>query len=142
MKYNQLKTTFSANTENIILARSIGVAFLMNLELNMNFVNEVKTIISEAITNAIVHGCLCDENKFVHLNLRYDEENIYVEVIDYGIGIEDIDRAKEPLYTTKIDEERAGLGFTIMEVFSDTLDISSKLNEGTKVVMSKKYINI
>ena len=69
MKYNELKTTFCAKIENVMLARAIGMAFLVDLDLKLNFINEVKTVISEAVTNAIVHGCLCNENKMVQLNL-------------------------------------------------------------------------
>ena len=128
-----------AKIENVMLARTIGVGFLVNLDLKLNFVNEVKTLISESVTNAIVHGCLNDEKKRVNFNLYYDDVNVYIEVEDFGVGIADIDKAKEPLYSTKVDEERAGLGFTIMDVFSDKLEIKSKINEGTKVIMVKRY---
>lgn len=137
--YNEIKTSFLAKIENVMLARTIGVSFLVNLDLKLNFVNEVKTMISEAVTNAIVHGCLSNEKKSVYFNLAYDDVNVYVEVEDKGVGIEDLEKAREPLYSTKVDEERAGLGFTIMEVFSDKLDIRTKLNEGTKVIMVKRY---
>lgn len=137
--YNEIKTSFIAKIENVMLARTIGVGFLVNLDLKLNFVNEVKTIISESVTNAIVHGCLNNEKKYVNFNLSYDDVNVYIEVEDFGVGIADIDKAKEPLYSTKVDEERAGLGFTIMEVFSDKLEIKSKINEGTKVLMVKRY---
>ncbi len=137
--YNEIKTSFLAKIENVTLARTIGVAFLVNLDLPLNFVNEVKTVISEAVTNAIVHGCLSAENKFVQMNLSYDDVNVYIEIIDDGIGIEDVEKAKEPLFSTKLEEERAGLGFTIMEVFTDKLDVKSSVNKGTKVLMVKKY---
>lgn len=137
--YNELKTSFIAKIENVMLARTIGVAFLVNLDLELNVLNEVKTIISEAVTNAIVHGHMSNDSKIVKMNLSYDAVNIYIEVIDDGIGIEDVDKAKEPLYSTKLDEERAGLGFTIMDVFTDSLDVKSKLGEGTRVMMVKKY---
>ncbi len=137
--YNEIKTSFLAKIENVMLARTIGVGFLMGLDLQLNFINEVKTVISEAVTNAIVHGCLSNENKFVQMNLSYDAVNIYIEVIDNGIGIEDVEKAKEPLFSTKVEEERAGLGFTIMDVFTDRLDVESKVNEGTRVLMVKKY---
>ncbi len=140
--YNEIKTTFSANIENVMLARTIGIAFLVELDLKLNFVNEVKTVISEAVTNAIVHGCLSDENKLVQLNLSYDDVNLYIEVIDHGVGIADVDAAREPLFTTKVDEERAGLGFTIMEVFTDKLEVRSRVNNGTTVNMVKKYNGI
>ena len=137
--YNEIKTTFGAKIDNVMLARTIGIAFLVELDLKLNFVNEVKTVISEAVTNAIVHGCLCDENKLVQMNLSYDDVNLYIEVIDHGVGIADVEKAREPLYTTKVDEERAGLGFTIMEVFTDNLEVRSRLNSGTTVNMIKKY---
>ena len=73
------------------------------------------------------------------MNLSYDNYNLYIEVIDYGSGIADVEKAKEPLFTTKLEEERAGLGFTIMEVFSDNLEVMSRVNEGTKVTMIKSY---
>lgn len=136
---NELKTSFIACNENVMLARTISVGFLIELNLPLNIINEIKTVISEAVTNAIVHGYSNDSTKYVTMNLRYDDENIYIEVIDQGVGISDIEKAKEPLFSTKIDEERAGLGFTIMEVFTDQMDVSSKLNEGTKVLMVKKY---
>lgn len=139
MKYNELKTTFCAKIENVMLARAIGMAFLVDLDLKLNFINEVKTVISEAVTNAIVHGCLCNENKMVQLNLSYDDVNLYIEVVDHGVGIADVEKAKEPLFSTKVDEERAGLGFTIMEVFTDKLYVKSRLNDGTRVNMIKQY---
>lgn len=137
--YNELKTSFIAKIDNVMLARTIGVAFLVNLDLELNVLNEVKTIISEAVTNAIVHGYMSNDSKIVQMNLSYDAVNIYIEVIDNGIGIEDVEKAKEPLYSTKLDEERAGLGFTIMDVFTDKLEVKSKLGDGTKVMMVKKY---
>ena len=137
--YNELKTSFLARNENVLLARTITTAFLVELNLPLSMVNELKTIVSEAVTNAIVHGYLNDSSKKVELNLRFDLDNIYIEVIDYGVGIKYIEKTREPLFSTKIDEERAGLGFTIMEVFTDRLDIVSHINEGTKVIMVKKY---
>lgn len=137
--YNELKTSFLAYNENVMLARTITVGFLIELNLPINVINEIKTVVSEAVTNAIVHGYLNDSTKYVYMNLKYDDENIYIDVIDNGVGIDDIEKAKEPLYSTKIDEERAGLGFTIMEVFTDHLDVASHINEGTKVTMVKKY---
>ena len=137
--YNELKTSFIAKVENVMLARTISIGFLVDLDLQVNFLNEIKTIVSEAVTNAIVHGCLCDDKKMIQMNLSYDDVNIYIDVIDKGVGIEDIEKAKEPLFSTKLEEERAGLGFTIMEVFSDQLLIKSRVNEGTMITMVKRY---
>lgn len=137
--YNEIKCSFLAKVENVMLARTIGVGFLVELDLKLNFLNEIKTVISEAVTNAIVHGYMSNENDKVQMNLSYDDVNVYIEIIDKGVGIEDVDKAKEPLFSTKLEEERAGLGFTIMDVFTDKLEVRSKLGEGTTVSMIKKY---
>ena len=138
--HNEMKTSFLAKPENVIYARTIAVGFLLNLNLEMGVLNEIKTVISEAVTNAIVHGYGSDPSEWVHLNMKYDDEAIEMEVIDHGIGIEDVEKAKEPLYSTKVDEERAGLGFTIMEVFTDWLDVFSTPGMGTTVKMKKKIL--
>lgn len=136
---NEMKTSFLAKSENVIFARTVSVGFLVNLNLEMSFINEIKTVISEAVTNAIVHGYQSNPDEWVDLIMKYDESYIYMEIIDRGIGIEDIEKAKEPLFSTKVDEERAGLGFTIMEVFTDYLEVKSSNSIGTIVMMKKKY---
>lgn len=136
---NEMKTSFLAKSENVIFARTVAVGFLVNLNLEMSFINEIKTVISEAVTNAIVHGYQSNPDEWVDLIMKYDESYIYMEIIDRGIGIEDIEKAKEPLFSTKVDEERAGLGFTIMEVFTDYLEVKSSNSIGTIVMMKKKY---
>jgi stage II sporulation protein AB (anti-sigma F factor) len=115
------------------------VAFLLDLDLSINELNELKTVLSEAVTNAIIHGYDEDSSKEVEVKIAYDEYDIFLTVNDYGKGIEDIDKAKEPLYTTKLAEERAGLGFTIMSVFSDELIVDSKIGYGTSILMKKAY---
>lgn len=136
---NYMKVAFSAKTENVIFTRTLAVGFLVNLNLEVGELNEIKTAISEAVTNAIVHGYQNDESKEVELIMYYDESKITMEVTDYGVGIENVDKAREPLFSSKIDEERAGLGFTIMEVFSDELKVESVLGQITKVTMVKTY---
>ena len=137
--YNEMHVKFLSKLENVTLARSLAVGFLVEINLNLNTMNEIKTIISEAVTNAIVHGYSGKEDNWVELRMAYDDEVIEIEIIDEGIGIEDIEKAKEPLYTSKIEEERAGLGFTIMEVFTDNLEIKSAVNIGTSIIMTKRY---
>ena len=136
---NQVNLSFSASLDNVNFSRSVLVGFLMNINPDLNFINELKTVVSEAVTNCIIHGYNEDNEKLVFMNIKYDEENVYLEIIDYGIGIEDIDKAKEPLFSSKLEEERAGLGFTIMEVFTDEMTIESKVNEGTKLKFKKRY---
>ena len=134
-----MKVAFLAKTENVIFCRTVAVGFLINLNLEVGILNEIKTAISEAVTNAIVHGYKSDESKIVEFIMYYDDNKITMEVIDYGVGIENIEQAKVPLYSSKTTEERAGLGFTIMEVFSDDLLVESVLGQKTKITMVKKY---
>ena len=135
---NELRCVFNAKVSNIKVARSIGQIFFSEVDCNIGFMNEIKTIISEAVTNAIVHGCLGDEAMDIYMNLSYDKNFIYIEVIDKGVGILDIELAKTPMFTTKPDDERSGLGFTIMDVFSDEMIIESNIGEGCCVKIIKK----
>ena len=137
--YNEMQVKFLSKLENVTLARTLAVGFLVDLNLTLNTMNEIKTVISEAVTNSIVHGYLGQENKIVELKMSYDELSVQIEIIDEGVGIEDIEKAKEPLFSSKFEEERAGLGFTIMEVFTDSLQIDSVVGNGTKVTMIKHY---
>ena len=126
---NYMKVAFLAKTENVIFCRTIAMGFLINLNLEVGILNEIKTAVSEAVTNAIVHGYRNDESQLVEFMMYYDEEKITMEVLDYGVVIENVEQARVPLYSSKITEERAGLGFTIMEVFSDT-----NLPQETKII--------
>lgn len=135
---NELRCVFNAKISNIKVARSIGQIFFSEIDSNISFMNEVKTIISEAVTNAIIHGCNGDEAMDVYMNLSYDKDFIYIEVIDKGIGILDIELAKTPMFTTKPDDERSGLGFTIMDVFSDEMIVDSQIGDGCCVKIIKK----
>lgn len=136
---NELNISFPSKLINVQTSRAILIGFLAELDLPMSVINELKTALSEAVTNAIVHGYNNDESKVVNLYFSYDDISIKMIVEDKGVGIENIDAAKEPLFSTKFDEERAGLGFTIMEVFTDSLQIESELGVGTKVTMIKNY---
>ena len=136
---NELSVIFPAKICNVQTSRAILIGFLAELDLPMTVINELKTALSEAVTNAIVHGYENNEEKLVYLKLMYDDFQIFMEIKDEGVGIKNIEEAKEPLYSTKFEEERAGLGFTIMEVFTDSLQIESTLGVGTKILMKKYY---
>lgn len=136
---NNMKVSFSAQNCNVVFARTVAMGFLVNLKINVSVLNEIKTAISEAVTNAIVHGYLSDAAKHVEMEMYYDAEQIKIIIRDYGVGIEDVEKAKEPLFTTKESEDRAGLGFTIMEVFMDSLKVTSELGKKTEIEMIKKY---
>ena len=132
-----MKMQFNADLKNVIFSRAVVSSFFLDENVTLNLVNEVKTIVSEAVTNAIVHGYNSDNSKEVTLKMFLKENELIIEIEDKGIGIADINKAKEPLYTTRLTEERAGLGFTIMEIFSDEMKIDTKVNEGTKLKITK-----
>ena len=136
---NEVKMTFLSKKCNIAVIRNMLGAMLVENNPTVTFINEVKTIVSEAITNAIVHGYNNKENKYIDLNININNSFISIDIIDSGVGIENVELAKEALFSTKTDEERSGLGFTIMELFSDKMDVVSKVGEGTKVHIEKKW---
>ena len=133
-----MKTQFNASLDNVTLARSVAACFLLEQNLTVAVLNEVKTIISEAVTNAIVHGYQCDNESLVSMLLELEDDILRITVEDKGVGIDDVTQARTPLFSTKLQEERAGLGFTIMEVFSDEMSVNSELNEGTTVFCVKR----
>lgn len=134
-KYVNMK--FNAILENVTFARGTVASFLIDEELTINELNEIKTIVSEGITNAIVHGYLEDKTKEVEFIMELENNELTITIKDKGVGIENVSKAREPLFSTKLETERAGLGFTIMEIFSDELEVISKLNEGTTVIAKK-----
>ena len=136
---NNVSVKIKAILENVSFARLVVSGFLLECNLLVNTVNEIKTIVSEAITNSIYHGYNLDSNNYVTLNLDLKDNHLTIEVIDDGVGIDDIELAKTPLYSSKPTEERSGLGFTIMEMFSDEVIVTSKEENGrgTKVVCKK-----
>lgn len=134
---NKIMIDMQAKINNVTFARGAIATFLVDLDLTLNTLNEIKTIVSEAVTNAIVHGYQNDEEKMVHLEFTLENTLLTLLIQDQGIGIKDIEKAKEPLFTTKLQEERAGLGFTIMEIFSDTMDVISEVGVGTTIICRK-----
>lgn len=133
---NQMEIKFRGIIDNIKFIRNACAIFLYPLDLTESFINELKIVVSEAVTNSIVHGYEMVENDIV-LKMSYNKELIEIIIIDYGVGIDNIDQAREPLFTTKPSEERSGLGFTIMEMFLSSLEIISHKNEGTTLICRK-----
>ena len=105
----------------------------------MDEISDIKTAVSEAVTNAIIHGYEGDTNKTVKMECSIEGRNITVTVVDEGVGIENIERAREPLYTSRPDLERSGMGFTMMETFMDSVEVYSEKEHGTKIVMKKAF---
>jgi len=135
---NELRCVFKSKVSNIKIARNIAQIFFTQIDTNIGFLNEIKTIVSEAVTNSIIHGYESFDNMDIHMNLSYDCENVYIEIIDFGYGILDIELAKTPMYTTKEDDERSGLGLTLIDVFSDEMTIESNIGEGCRINVVKK----
>ena len=139
---NEMKLEFISKASNEAFARIAVAAFVSQLDPSLEELADIKTAVSEAVTNSIIHAY---ENRQgiikINAKLKMNEETsneIIIEISDNGKGIENIDIAKEPLYTTKPNLERSGMGFTIMESFMDKVDIESILDIGTKVTMEKK----
>ena len=134
---NEMKLEMKSKSSNEAFARVTVAAFASQLDPTFEELADIKTAVSEAVTNSIIHGY---ENKdgIIHINCKLYEKNIEIEIIDYGKGIENIDIAKQPLYTSKPELERSGMGFTIMESFMDEMKVESILGMGTKVFMKKK----
>ena len=136
---NEMRLSFSAVSSNESFARTCAAAFVAGLNPTVSEIMEIKTAVSEAVTNAIIHGYdNKGADKLVHLNCRIEGRELYIEVVDEGIGILDIAKAMEPLYTSKPDQERSGMGFCVMETFMDYVNVSSVPGLGTTVVMMKK----
>jgi len=133
---NEMKLEFSSKSSNEAFARITVASFAAQLDPTVEEISDIKTAVSEAVTNCIIHGY---ENKegMVTIIARLFANSIEIEIIDYGKGIENIEQAREPLYTSKPELERSGMGFTIMESFMDEVKIESKPEEGTKIIMKK-----
>ncbi len=133
---NEMKLEFISKSTNESFARIAVAAFASQLDPTIEEIADIKTAVSEAVTNCIIHGY---ENTLgiVKIHCTLEKNNIIIEITDSGKGIEDIDLAKEPLYTSKPDLERSGMGFTIMQSFMDEVNIKSVVNIGTKITMKK-----
>lgn len=134
---NEAKLTFLSRSANEGFARTAAACFAAQLDPTLDEVNDIKTAVSEAVTNCIVHA-YPEKLGTVTLRLRlYPDNTLEIVVKDAGVGIEDVERARKPLYTTGGDD-RSGMGFTIMESFMDTLKVRSKPGKGTTVTMRRR----
>jgi len=127
----QMEITFKSELEAIPNLRGMIASLISNKNQTISFINEVKTIVSEGITNAIIHGYNENNDKDIKLRIKFDDEGLYIEIEDYGIGIENISQAREVLFSTMKSKDRSGLGFTIMELFSNQFDVISEKGVGT-----------
>ena len=136
---NECKIKFPALSRNESMSRSVAAAFALQCDPTVEETAAVKTAVSEAVTNAIVHGYRDSEGE-VEMRLKlFDNGTLYIQIKDKGRGISDINKAMEPMFTTAPeDEERSGLGFTVMESFMDKITVKSAPGRGTTVTLEKK----
>ena len=136
---NHMYIKFDAKSVNESLARMTVAAFMMDMNPTLDEIQDVKTAVSEAVTNAIIHGYPEElgGEKEIEMICISENKKLRITVIDKGVGIENIEKAREPFFTTKPEAERSGMGFAFMETFMDAVEVESKLGEGTKISMTK-----
>lgn len=135
---NSMELKFASSLENESLARSAVSVFISPLNPTLEEIGEIKTIVSEAVSNAIIHGYNFDDEKKVTLNCELNGNVLTILVIDYGKGIKNIEEAKTPHYSTRPDLERAGMGMTIMETLADYFEVISVYGMGSKIIIKKE----
>ena len=134
---DEMQLLFQSKSQNERFSRTVVAAFVARLDPTLEEISDLKTAVSEAVTNAIIHA-YSDESGKVDLKAEIQGNEVVIEIRDYGVGIPDIKQAMEPTYTTRPEWERSGMGFAFMEAFMDTLLVSSKPGE-TIVRMSKRF---
>ena len=133
---NEMKLEFISKSNNEAFARITVAAFVAGLDPTIEEISDIKTAVSEAVTNSIVHGYE-DKLGIINLKCKIRDREVTIEVSDNGKGIENVEMAKQPLYTSRPNLARSGMGFTIMESFMDDLKVESVLGVGTKITMKK-----
>jgi len=135
---NEMFVEFSSVSSNESFARVVVGAFIAQLDPTMEELTEIKTVVSEAVTNSIIHGYNNEPNHLISISCSIYEDEIDLTIKDSGIGISNIEEARAPLYTSKPELERSGMGFTIIESFMDSVEVISSFGKGTIVNMSKQ----
>lgn len=135
---NQMKLEFDSVSENEGFARSAVCTFAAQLDPTMAELTEIRTAVSEAVTNSIVHGYAAASGKVCLSVILYSDRHLRIKIRDRGCGIKDIEQARKPLYTSDLSGERGGMGFSIMESFTDNMKVASKPGLGTSVTLIKR----
>ncbi len=138
---NYMILKFKSISENESLARCAIASFIEPLSPTLIDIADIKTSVSEAVTNAIIHGYDAKADEIVEMSAVIENETLTVKIVDQGKGISDIEKARQPMYTTRPELERSGMGFTIMESFMDSVDIISSVDSGTTIVLKKHIHN-
>lgn len=137
MKNNFMELTFPSRSINEGLARTCVASFCLQLNPSVDQLTDIKTAVSEAVTNCVVHA-YGRTGGLVKLRCEIDGDTVTIVVRDEGVGIKDIARAREPFFTTKPGEERSGMGFSVMEAFMDNVSVESNVGHGLRVTMTKR----
>lgn len=136
-KEEVLRMEIESLSENEEFARVVAAVFMSRLNPTLEEIDDVKTAVSEAVTNAVIHGYRSGEG-IIHMELRVQVPELTVVIKDDGIGIPDVEKAMEPMYTSDTHGDRSGMGFSFMEAFMDEVSVESKPGQGTSVTMKKK----
>ncbi|MBM6837644.1 anti-sigma F factor [Clostridium saudiense] len=136
---NKVCIEFVSRSENEGFARVAVAAFVSQLDPTIDELADVKTAVSEAVTNSIIHGYENEKEGIIKIEAAISGNEVSITIIDNGRGIKNVDQAREPLYTSRPDLERSGMGFTVMETFMDSLNVESEFGKGTRVIMKKKF---
>lgn len=134
-----MELKISAMVENEAFVRTVISAFALSCNPTLDEISDLKTIISEAVSNAIIHGYNCDSSKEVYIKAVIIDNQIQITVNDYGVGIKNLKNALDPTYSSKKEQERAGMGFSIMRALSDEFNVRSEENIGTRVYIVKYF---
>ena len=140
MTKNEMQIQFTAVSENEAFARIAVAAFVTPLNPTLEEIEDVKTAVSEAVTNAVIHGYK-EQGGTIEISCVLEKDLLKMEITDQGCGIENVEQAMEPMFTTRPDLERSGMGFSFMEAFMDCLEVESTVGQGTRVIMEKKLGN-
>ncbi|WP_420908782.1 anti-sigma F factor [Brevibacillus humidisoli] len=133
-----MRLQFAALSQNESFARVAVASFISQLDVTMEEMEEIKTVVSEGVTNAIIHGYEENPEGIVYIEVSIQDDLIELVIEDNGKGIDDLDQAMQPLYTTKPELERSGMGFTIMENFVDSIEVATSVGKGTRIRMTKR----
>ncbi|WP_239614055.1 anti-sigma F factor [Cohnella mopanensis] len=136
--HNHMKLSFASRSENEAFARITVAAFITQMDPTMEQLDEIKTVVSEAVTNAIIHGYDGSSEGIVYVEAEIDGDTVTISISDHGKGIEDLELARQPLFTSRPELERSGMGFTIMENFMDAFEVVSTETGGTSLKMKKR----
>lgn len=137
IKKNEMHLNFLAVSDNEAFARTAVAAFVANLNPTIEELADIRTSVSEAVTNAIIHGYGNDGNGIVYMDCTIENMTVEIKVRDEGSGIEDVELAMQPFYTSMPNLERSGMGFAVMEAFMDAVQVKSEVGHGTTVTMKK-----